>query len=125
MIKTSVYGSTDHLEDARRPAAALPALEGAVDQGTRGVLREPGGPGALTGDQRGDILDARERLIESRQTHLDNLGTKLEEQRVRRVIEPVLSGWSMHDASGIRPAPGRRYRAVEPAIGGLTSRDPR
>ena len=47
----------------------------------------------------GDILDARERLIESRQTHLDNLGTKLEERRVLRVIEPVLSGRSVHDAS--------------------------
>ena len=47
-----------------------------------------------------DILDARERLIESRATHLDNLGSKLEEPRVRRVIEPMLSGRAVYDASG-------------------------
>ena len=47
-----------------------------------------------------DILDARERLIEGRETHLDNLGVKLEEARVRRVIEPMLSGESVYDASG-------------------------
>ena len=38
------------------------------------------------------VVDARERLIESRATHLDNLGSKLEEKRVQRVIEPLLSG---------------------------------
>ena len=47
-----------------------------------------------------DILDARERLIEGRATHLDNLGSKLEEGRVRRVIEPILSGEPVSDASG-------------------------
>ena len=39
-----------------------------------------------------DIRDARERLIEARPTHLDYLASKLEEARVRRVIEPMLSG---------------------------------
>ena len=39
-----------------------------------------------------DILDARERLILSRRTHLDQLAHKLEEDRVRRVVEPILSG---------------------------------
>ena len=39
-----------------------------------------------------DILDARERLILSRRTHLDQLAHKLEEKRVRRVVEPMLSG---------------------------------
>lgn len=39
-----------------------------------------------------NVLDARERLIASRATHLDHLGSKLEEERVRRVIEPLLSG---------------------------------
>ena len=43
----------------------------------------------ITGE---DVLDARERLIESRATHLDNLESKLEERRVQRVIEPLLSG---------------------------------
>ena len=48
-----------------------------------------------------DILEARERLIEGRATHLDNLGAKLEEARVRRVIEPMLSG-GRRDESTVR-----------------------
>ena len=47
----------------------------------------------------GDILDAREYLIESRQVHLDQLADKLREDRVRRVIEPLLSGGGESDAS--------------------------
>lgn len=38
------------------------------------------------------IDKAREALIRSRATHLDQLAAKLGEQRVRRVIEPVLDG---------------------------------
>ena len=39
-----------------------------------------------------DIYAAREELILSRRTHLDQLAHKLEEERVRRVAEPLLSG---------------------------------
>ena len=39
-----------------------------------------------------DMFAAREELILSRCTHLDQLAHKLEEARVRRVIEPLLSG---------------------------------
>ena len=39
-----------------------------------------------------DIYAAREELILSRRTHLDQLAHKLEEARVRRVVEPLLSG---------------------------------
>ena len=39
-----------------------------------------------------DIHAAREELILSRRTHLDQLAHKLEEERVRRVVEPMLSG---------------------------------
>ena len=39
-----------------------------------------------------DIYAAREELIVSRRTHLDQLAHKLEEARVRRVVEPILSG---------------------------------
>ena len=39
-----------------------------------------------------DIFAAREELILSRRTHLDQLAHKLEEERVRRVIEPLLAG---------------------------------
>ena len=38
------------------------------------------------------IVAARERLIQGRETHLDQLTDKLQEERVRRVIEPLLSG---------------------------------
>ena len=39
-----------------------------------------------------DILDAQEQLIARRETHLDQLADKLREDRVRRVVEPLLSG---------------------------------
>ena len=38
------------------------------------------------------LHDAREQLILRRETHLDQLTDKLREERVRRVIEPLLSG---------------------------------
>ncbi len=38
------------------------------------------------------ILHAQEELILSRQTHLDQLTDKLDEPRVRRVIEPLVAG---------------------------------
>ena len=39
-----------------------------------------------------DILEAQEQLIANRETHLDQLADKLQEGRVRRVVEPLLSG---------------------------------
>ena len=39
-----------------------------------------------------DVYAAREELILARRTHLDQLTHKLEEERVRRVVEPMLSG---------------------------------
>ena len=39
-----------------------------------------------------DVYAAREELVLSRRTHLDQLSHKLEEARVRRVVEPILSG---------------------------------
>ena len=45
-----------------------------------------------------DVYAAREELILSRRTHLDQLAHKLEEERVRRVVEPMLSGGEVrHD----------------------------
>jgi len=38
------------------------------------------------------VLDAQERLILRRDTHIDDLANKLLEERVRRVIEPILAG---------------------------------
>ena len=39
-----------------------------------------------------DVEQAKENLIQRRETHLDQLADKLEEERVRRVIEPLLAG---------------------------------
>ena len=49
-----------------------------------------------------DIFEAREQLILRRETHLDQLADKLQEERVRRVVEPLLSGGGEHESS--RPA---------------------
>ena len=49
--------------------------------------RDRGRPISLTA-----IQDAHEQLILRRETHLDQLTDKLQEERVRRVIEPLLSG---------------------------------
>lgn len=38
------------------------------------------------------IVQARENIIRRRETHIDQLIDKLQEERVRRVIEPILSG---------------------------------
>ena len=43
-----------------------------------------------------DLLSAQEELILNRVTHLDQLADKLKEERVRRVIEPLLSGTGEH-----------------------------
>ncbi len=44
----------------------------------------------------GDVAAVREDLIVNRVTHLDYLADKLREDRVRRVIEPMLSGTRRH-----------------------------
>ena len=46
-----------------------------------------------------DILAAQEVLIQGRVVHLDQLADKLREERVRRVIEPLLSGTPEHEIS--------------------------
>ena len=45
------------------------------------------------------ILEAREQLILRRETHLDQLVDKLQEDRVRRIVEPLLSGGEDRDFS--------------------------
>ena len=52
------------------------------------------------------IQDAREQLILRRETHLDQLTDKLQEERVRRVIEPLLSG---ADAAASIPVDDLQY----------------
>ena len=51
------------------------------------------------------ILEAQERLILRRDTHIDDLAHKLREERVRRVVEPILDrrrrsqAWSTEDVA--------------------------
>ena len=50
------------------------------------------------------ILEAQERLILRRDTHIDDLAHKLREERVRRVVEPILTGadeqaWTTEDVA--------------------------
>ena len=51
---------------------------------------------AITED---DIVEAQEQLILRRETHLDQLTDKLREDRVRRVVEPLLSGGGADERS--------------------------
>ena len=46
----------------------------------------------------GAIQDAREQLILRRETHLDQLTDKLQEDRVRRVVAPLLTGTDAIDS---------------------------
>ena len=53
------------------------------------------------------VLEAQEELIVSRETHLDQLADKLQEDRVRSVVGPLLSGgdercFSAHDLEYVR-----------------------
>jgi len=46
------------------------------------------------------VHQAKEVLIERRQTHLDQLTDKLREERVRHVIEPILAGGTLDNVPG-------------------------
>ena len=87
-------------------AAAMRAILSALGRAARHTLDDlfvsQVWPGILDGTGPNDALgetlarwaesDAREQLIRRRETHLDQLTDKLQEERVRRVIEPLLSG---------------------------------
>ena len=49
--------------------------------------------------EESDIDEAQEQLILRRETHLDQLADKLREGRVRRVVEPLLSGGAEREFS--------------------------
>ncbi|MEB3217087.1 MAG: ATP-binding protein [Nostocales cyanobacterium 94392] len=63
-----------------------------------------------------DILQAKEILIARQDTHLDSLAEKLREQRVKNIIEPILSGQALPDT----PNDDRQYLLDL----GLLRRDP-
>ena len=78
-----------------------------------------------------DVNAAREELILSRRTHLDQLAHKLEEERVRRVVEPILAGGeaehSMRDLEYARDlgllAPDRPPRIANPIYAEVVPRE--
>ena len=54
--------------------------------------------------ERAAAENAQERLILRRDTHIDDLANKLREDRVRRVVAPILAGtsesaWSSEDVA--------------------------
>ena len=61
------------------------------------------------------VQEARERLILRRDTHLDQLADKLREPRVRRVIEPLLSGGPPDVISGEDISYARDIGLVSPS----------
>ena len=62
-----------------------------------------------------DVNAAREELILSRRTHLDQLAHKLEEERVRRVVEPNLAGGDVqHDLRDLEYARDLGLLAPDP-----------
>ena len=78
-----------------------------------------------------DVFEAREALILRRETHLDQLADKLREPRVRRVIEPLLSGgdarYDDRDREYVRDlglvAPDPPLRFANPVYGEVVPRE--
>ena len=78
-----------------------------------------------------EVYDARETLILRRETHLDQLTDKLREPRVRRVIEPLLSGgrakYTPRDFEYVRDlglvAPDPPLRIANPIYGEVLPRE--
>ena len=78
------------------------------------------------------IGQAREQLIQHRETHLDQLTDKLQEDRVRRVVEPLLSGgdkrrFTDRDLEYVRDlglvAPDRPLRIANPIYAEVVPRE--
>ena len=91
-----------------------------------GALRPRRGPIAER-----EVFAARETLIGRRETHLDQLADKLREPRVRRVIEPLLSGgdakYSLRDWEYVRDlglvAPDDPVRIANPIYAEVVPRE--
>ena len=64
------------------------------------------------------ILEAQERLIVRRDTHIDDLAHKLREERVRRVVEPIIAGAAETACSDEDLAYVRDLGLVAPSDGG-------
>ena len=86
-------GAGVHGRRARRGVEPVPGPAVAGQRaGPPGLLRDQAARDRSRTIDEEAIMDAREELVLGRQTHLHQLADKLREERVRRVVEPVLSG---------------------------------
>ena len=90
------------LEAVRKRSAGQPWLVNALCR--EACFKSEAGRDRTRGIAAEDVLDAQERLILRRDTHIDDLANKLREERVRRVVEPILAGasesaWSTEDVA--------------------------
>ncbi len=85
------------LETVWRQTRGQPWLVNALCR--RACFDEPAGRDRSRAIAADDVYRAQEHLILSRQVHLDQLADKLQEDRVRRVVEPLLSGASEDESS--------------------------
>ena len=88
------------VETVRARTAGQPWLVNALCYDA--CFRHPAGRDRSRAIAESDVLAAQERLILRRDAHIDDLANRLREERVRRVIEPILtgadeSGWSDED----------------------------
>ena len=100
--------SSSALDSVWTQTRGQPWLVNALCAGGRASTTRPGGT-ARAPSKVDDVYAAQEELILSRRTHLDQLAHKLEEARVRRVVEPLLSGGggaARNSRPGVRARPG-------------------
>ena len=82
--------TTEALETVWRQTRGQPWLVNALAHDA--CFRDKGGRDRSRPVDAAAVRAAQERLILRRETHLDQLADKLKEDRVRRVVEPLLSG---------------------------------
>ena len=82
--------TADALDTIWTRTQGQPWLVNAVADET--CFRRPSGRDRGRSITDGDVREAEEQFIRRRETHLDQLADKLKEDRVRRVVEPILSG---------------------------------
>ena len=82
--------TTEALETVWRQTLGQPWLVNALAYDA--CFRDKGGRDRSRSIDVDAVRAAQERLILRRETHLDQLADKLKEDRVRRVVEPLLSG---------------------------------
>ena len=88
--------SEDALREIWDSTQGQPWLVNALAAACTGVAEGKPASASIT---QSTVQEAREQLIESRATHLDQLAHKLAEDRVHGVIEPLLTGTSLHHAA--------------------------